>query len=88
MHFLLFLITEKNFQKHIIFNNLIVNVTTNQYQYKMKNESSKRLIHFNKLLFCLKLPSHMTQTLIKYFKGELMHFRRGSTVPYILDICG
>jgi hypothetical protein len=28
----------------------------------------------------------MTQTLIKYFKGELMHFRRGSTVPYILDI--
>ena len=54
MHFLLFLITEKNFQKQVIFNNLIVNVTTNQYQYKMKNESSQRLIHFHKLLFCLK----------------------------------
>ena len=36
----------------VIFKNLIVNVTTNQYQYKMKNESSQRLIHFNKLLFC------------------------------------
>ena len=54
MLFLHFLITEKNFQKQVIFKNLIVNVTTNQYQYKMKNESSKRLIHFNKLLFCLK----------------------------------
>jgi hypothetical protein len=51
MH-LTFLITEKNFQKQAIFKNLIVNVTTNQYQYKMKNESSQRLIHFNKLLFC------------------------------------
>jgi hypothetical protein len=30
----------------------------------------------------------MTQTPIKYFKGELMYFRMGSTVPYILDICG
>jgi hypothetical protein len=30
----------------------------------------------------------MTQTPIKYFKGELMYFRRESTVPYILDICG
>jgi hypothetical protein len=42
MHCLLFLITEKNFQKQVIFTNLIVNVTTNQYQYKMKNESSQR----------------------------------------------
>jgi hypothetical protein len=53
MH-LTFLITEKNFQRWVIFKNLIVNVTTNQYQYKMKNESSQRLIHFNKLLFCRK----------------------------------
>ena len=50
MH-LTFLITEKNFQKQVIFKNLIVNVTTNQYQYKiMKNESSQRHIHtFNKV---------------------------------------
>jgi hypothetical protein len=51
MH-LTFSITEKNFQKQVIFKNLIVNVTTNQYQYKKKNESSQRPIHFNKLLFC------------------------------------
>jgi hypothetical protein len=43
MH-LTFLITEKNFQKQVIFKNLIVNVTTNQYQYKMKNVNSK--VHF------------------------------------------
>jgi hypothetical protein len=40
-----FLITEKNFQKQVIFKNLIVNVTTNQYQYKMENESSQRLMN-------------------------------------------
>jgi hypothetical protein len=43
MH-LTFLITEKKFQKPVIFKNLIANITTNQYQYKMKNESNQRLI--------------------------------------------
>jgi rRNA maturation protein Rpf1 len=38
--------------------------------------------------FVENIQSQMTQTLIKYFKGELMYFRRGSTVPYIFDICG
>jgi hypothetical protein len=37
--------------------------------------------------FAENIQSQMTQTPIKYFKGELMYFRRGSTVPYILDIC-
>jgi hypothetical protein len=45
---------KKYLVRWVIFKNLIVNVTTNQYQYKMKNESSQRLIHFNKLLFCWK----------------------------------
>ena len=83
MH-LTFLITEKNFQKQVIFKNLIVYVTTNQYQYKMKNESSQRLIHFNKLLFCRNIQSQMTQTPIKYFKGELLHvLQKGSDSSYI-----
>ena len=34
--------------------NIQESVTTNQYQHKMKNESSQRLIHFNKFLFCWK----------------------------------
>ena len=72
MH-LTFLITEKNFQKQVIFMNLIVNVTTNQYQYKIKNESSQRLVHFNNFYFVENMQSQMTQTPIKYFKGELKH---------------
>ena len=44
----------------------------------MKNESSQRLIHFNKLFFVENIQSQMTQTPVKYFKGELMYFRRGS----------
>jgi hypothetical protein len=38
--------------------------------------------------FVENIQSQMTLTLIKYFKGELMYFRSGSTVPYIFDICG
>ena len=53
-HLTFFLITKKNFQGQVIFKNLIVDVTTNQYQYNMKNESSQSLIHSNKLLFCWK----------------------------------
>jgi uncharacterized beta-barrel protein YwiB (DUF1934 family) len=37
--------------------------------------------------FVENIESQMKQTPIKYDKGELMCFRRGSTVPYILDIC-
>jgi hypothetical protein len=38
--------------------------------------------------FVENIQSQMTQTPIKYFKGDLMYFRMGSTVPYILDTCG
>jgi hypothetical protein len=49
----------------------------------MKNESSQRLIHSINFDFVENIPSKMTQTPIKYFNGELMCFRRGSTVLYI-----
>ena len=59
-------------QRQVILKNMIVNVPTNQYQYKMKNESCQRLVHFKKLLF-LKYTITNDQTPIKYFKGELKH---------------
>jgi hypothetical protein len=52
----------------------------------MKNESSQRLIviHFNKFYFVENIQSQMTQTSIKYFKGEVMHvLQKGIDSSYI-----
>ena len=62
MH-LTFFNNRKELSKARIFKNLIVNVTTNQYQYKiMKNKSSQRLIHSINFYFVENIQSKMTQT--------------------------